>query len=204
MTGSVASLAACKPCRLRGLGPKTHPEWAMAYFDHVIDGVRLDLAHLEPRRLTFFVDKIGRALSIEVRFSNHCFTVGFDDERHDRQHLIWDHRSRRAYDPARHELSRRLPAIVDALPGASVYMTPTDRNYVYLANVVLADGACYPMYFSLRRAAPGHRQQLLIVVESAYPVQDRRRVLAGTTKISFAVLCAKVYQGDRVRPRARR
>ncbi|MGE7157545.1 hypothetical protein ACQKJ1_28010 [Methylorubrum rhodesianum] len=176
----------------------------MAYFDHTIDGVALDLAHLEPRLLSFFVQKVARELSIDVRFSNHCFTCKFEDGRHAATHLIMDHKNRRAYDPERHELSRQLPAIVEALPTASVYMTPTDRNYVYLGNVTTADGQQYPMYFNLRRAPAGHQQQLLMVVESAYPVADRLQVLAGTTKISFPVLCAKVYRGERVRPQARR
>ncbi len=115
-----------------------------------------------------------------------------------------DHKQPRAYDAKRHELSYQLPAVIDALPSASVYLTPTDRNYVYIANVALPDGEQYPMYFTLRRAPREHRAQLLMVVESAYPVRDRRQVLAGTTKISFAVLCAKVYRGEPVRPQARR
>ncbi len=83
--------------------------------------------------------------------------------------------------------------MVEALPSASVHLTPSDRNDVYLAHVTLPDGRAYPMYFGLRRAPADQRQHLLMVVESAYPVADRKRVLAGTAKISFPVLCAKVY-----------
>lgn len=70
----------------------------MAYFDDEVRGTRLDLAHLEPRDLTFFVRTVGRELTIGVRFSNHCFTVAFDANRHDRADLIWDHRRPRSYD----------------------------------------------------------------------------------------------------------
>ncbi len=64
----------------------------MAYFDDEVRGTRLDLAHLEPRTLAPFVRTIGRELTIDVRFSKHCFTVAFDDNLHDRADLIWDHR----------------------------------------------------------------------------------------------------------------
>lgn len=176
----------------------------MAYFEHSIGGVALDLAHLEPRTVAFFVQKVARELAIDVKFSNHCFTVGFEEGVHDPAHRIMDGNRLRAYDPERHELSRRLPAMVDALPGASVYLTPSDRNFVYLASIAMADGRVYPMYFHLRRAPAAHEQQLLLVVESAYPRDDRQQVLVGTTKISFPVLCAKVYRGEAVRPQARR
>lgn len=176
----------------------------MSYFEHTIDGLSLDLAHLEPRELVFFVKKLNRELAIEVKFTNHCFTVDFKDGLHDPKHLIWDHKRRRAYDPERHALSRKLPDLIDALPTAAVYLTPTDRNYVYLANVVLPDGRHYPIYFHLRRAQAGGRQRLLLVVESAYPRSDRQAILVGTTKISFPVLCAKVYRGEPIQPQARR
>jgi hypothetical protein len=117
----------------------------MSYFEHAIDGVSLDLAHLEPRELVFFVRNLNCALAIDVKFTNHCFTVDFKDGVHDPRHLIWDHKRRRTFDPERHELSRMLPDLVDALPNAAVYLTPTDRNYVYLANMVAPDGRLYPI-----------------------------------------------------------
>lgn len=174
------------------------------YFDHVVDGVRLDLAHLEPRGLSFFVKNLGRDLTIDVKFSNHCFTVDFDPEVHDPAHEIMDHKRRRAYDPERHALSRKLPDMITALPSAAVYLTPSDRNYVYLARFEAPDGRFYPMYFHLKRAREASLRNLQMVVESAYPVVDAKDVLTGTTKISFAVLCAKVFKGERVRPQARR
>lgn len=176
----------------------------MAYFNHTIRGDRLDLAHLEPLPLTFHVIKLGRDLTIDVKFSNHCFTVDFDDVIHDEALLIMDHKRRRAYDHERHTLSHNLPAMIAGLPTAAVYLTPSDRNYVYLANVQATDGQLYPMYFHLRRAHPEAPRNLSMIVESAYPVTDRNEVLEGTTKISFPVLCAKIYKGERVKPQARR
>ena len=177
---------------------------ATPYFDYVLDGERLDLAHLEPRGLTFFVKNLGRDLTVDVKFSNHCFTVDFDPAVHNPTHVIMDHKRRRAYDPERHALSRGLPDMIAALPNAAVYLTPSDRNYVYVARLVTPAGMVYPMYFHLRRARDTAPRNLQMVVESAYPVEDARTVLAGTTKISFAVLCAKVFRGERIRPQARR
>lgn len=185
----------------------------MAYFEHSIGGVALDLAHLEPRTLRFFVKNVGRELAIDVKFSNHCFTVAYLPCVHSPTHRIMDASRARAYDPERHGLSHNLPALVDALPDASVYLTASDRNYVYLANVALTGGRIYPMYFRLKRfqADPREQQhqqqashQLQMVVESAYPIEDRQEALEGATKISFAVLCAKVYKGEQVRSRLRR
>lgn len=176
----------------------------MAYFDHAIGGVSLDLAHLEPRGLTLPVRNLGRDLTVDVRFTNHCFTVAFEEGVHDRAALIWDHKRPRAYDRERHELSRGLPAMVDALPGSAVHLTRSDRNYVYFAAVTTPAGQHYPMFFGLRRSPAGAPRDLALVVESAYPVLDRQAVLQGATKIRFEVLCAKVFRGEQVRPQARR
>jgi hypothetical protein len=176
----------------------------MAYFAHSIGGVPLDLDHLEPRTLAFHVEKVGRVLAIDVRFSNHTFTVAFEEGVHDPAYRIMDHNRPRAYDPERHALSHGLPAMIEALPGAAVHLTRSDRNYVYFAATTTAAGQHYPMFFGLRRSPSNGAHQLRLTVESAYPVVDRRAVLEGSTKVSFPVLCAKVYRGERVQPRARR
>jgi hypothetical protein len=91
----------------------------MAYFEHSIGGVALDLAHLKPRTVAFFVQKFGCELATDVRFSNHTSTVKFEEGRHDPAYVIMDHQHRWAQDRERHEMSRDLPAIRDALPTAS-------------------------------------------------------------------------------------
>jgi len=176
----------------------------MAYFNYIIGGVTLDLAHLEPFGLTFFVKNLGRELTIDVKFSNHCFTVDFDAAIHDPALTIMDHKRQRAYDLQRHNLSRNLPSMINALPTASVYLTPSDRNYVYVANLKATNGLVYPMYFHLKRVKDEAPRNLSMVVESAYPIADEKQVLGGATKISFPVLCAKVFKGERVKPQARR
>ena len=95
----------------------------MPYFAHSIGSVPLDLDHLEPRTLAFFVERVGRELAIDVRFSNHTFTVAFAEDVHDPAHRIMDRSRPRAYDPERHALSRGLPAMIDALPGTAVHLT---------------------------------------------------------------------------------
>ena len=176
----------------------------MSYFNHTINGEKLDLAHLEPFAFAFYIRNLNRELTIDVKFSNHCFTIDFDHMVHSPSLLIMDYKRERAYDAERYEMSRNLPDMINSLPNAAVYLTSSDRNYVYLANVKATNGFLYPMYFHLRRAQANSRRNLSMIVESAYPVPSRNEVLKGTTKISFAVLCAKIFKGERVNPHARR
>lgn len=175
----------------------------MPYFPPLtIDGKTVDLAHLEPLSLAFAVMRLdGRMITIDVKFSNHCYTEAFVPDRHDPAHVVMDRGQKRAFDPLRHDLSRYLPDIVRSLPERSVHITRPGRNYVYMAQVAVANSN-YPMFFHLRRG--GDRHDLTMVVESAYPVRDRRAILRGTVKVSFAVLCAKTFRGEEVTSQARR
>lgn len=175
----------------------------MPYFPPLtIDGLAIDIAHLEPFSLAFAVERLGgRTITIDVKFSNHCFTETFAPDRHDPAHLVMDRGRKRVFDPPRHALSRHLPEIVKSLPDRSVHITRPGRNYVYVAQIAVAD-CDYAVFFHLGRG--GERHDLTMVVESAYPVTDRRTILRGTVKISFAVLCAKTFRGETVTSRVPR
>jgi len=170
---------------------------AVPYFPSLtINGQAIDLAHLEPLSLAFAVERLaGRTLTIDVKFTNHCYTETFDPGRHDPAHVVMDRGRKRVFDPQRHDLSRHLPEIIRSLPARSVHITRPGRNYVYVAQVDV-QGSAYPLFFHLRRGAQRH--DLTMVVESAYPVADRQEILRGTSKVSFAVLCAKTFRGERV------
>lgn len=177
----------------------------MPYFPPcTIDGEAIDLAHLEPFAARFEIRNLGRSLTIDVKFSNHCFTTAFDPAVHQRSYVVMDGRRERAFDRERFELSRRLPDMIRSLPDGPVWLTASDRNYAYVARLADEDGRSYPMFFHLKRLRDEAPRNLSLVVESAYPVADVRTVLAGATRISFPVLCAKVFKGEPVRPRARR
>ena len=175
----------------------------MPYFPTLaIDDLPIDLSHLEPLSVVFPVQRLGgRTIAIDVKFTNHCFTIAFEPARHDAGHVVMDGSRKRVFDRQRHELSRLLPAIIRELPGRSVHITRPGRNYVYVAEIALGD-LVYALFFHLKRG--GERHDLTLVVESAYPVADRNAVLRGTSKISFAVLCAKTFRGERVTSNARR
>lgn len=177
----------------------------MPYFPPLtIDGRSVDLSHLEPFSIAFAVRNLGgRELTINVKFSNHCYTTAFDPTVHDPAYIVMDHKVERAFDPQRYFLSRQLPDLLRNLPTCSVWLTATDRNYAYLARLA-NEGIWYALFFRLKRREDLARRNLSMMIESAYPVGDPGRVLAGATKISFAVLCAKVFKGEAVRPRARR
>lgn len=177
----------------------------MSYFPPcTIDGRTIDLVHLEPFAVAFAIKSLGRSLTIDVKFSNHCYTTAFDPAVHHRSHIVMDGRRERAFDPERFDLSRRLPGMIRSLPDGPVWLTASDRNYVYVARLAADDGRSYPMFFHLKRLRDVAPRNLSMMVESAYPVTDVRAVLAGATKISFPVLCAKVFKGEPIRPRARR
>jgi hypothetical protein len=163
-----------------------------------IDGAAIDLAHLEPRLLGCPVKDRAEALQINVRFSNHCFTEAFDPARHGPDLLVMDHKRQRAFDRRRHALSRNLPAMLDALPGATVHQTPERRNYLYCVTLAEPDASgLYQMFFTLRKAGTGPHQ-LELFVESAYDAPGSAR-LKRPSAIRFTVLAWKVYKGEAIR-----
>ena len=115
-----------------------------------------------------------------------------------------DHKTPRAFDQRRYDLSKNLPQLIRALPTAKVHQTPERRNYVYFSVLTELDGEEYLVFFSLKKAHKGQNHDLELFVESAYPsemdaVPSRRRPNA----IRFAILALKVYKGEPVRFAAR-
>jgi hypothetical protein len=167
-----------------------------------IDGAAIDLAHLEPITLGCPVKERAEGLEINVRFSNHCFTEAFDPASHGQDLLIMDHLRQRAFDRRRYELSRHLPAMVAALPAATVHQTPERRNYLYCVTlpgpVESGPDGLYQMFFTLRKAAKASPQQLELFVESAYAGPGTVRVKRPNA-IRFTVLAWKVYKGEAIR-----
>lgn len=159
----------------------------------------IDLTHLEPRRIKCALEGRDDPLQIQVRFSNHCFTVRFLDDVHDVAHLVMDHNQRRAFDEERYLLSANLPEIVDSLPDCKVYQARDKnrgkQNFVYSSSIVGLAGVDYSVFFSISKTAGD--TQLGLFVESAYPLAKNQ---AGkrTGAIRFRVLATKVFRGQRV------
>jgi hypothetical protein len=165
----------------------------------VIDGAVIDLAHLDPLTLGCPIKEPPGELRINTRFSNHCFTEEFDPARHGPALLIMDHKRPRAFDRRRYKLSTNLPAMIAALPAATVHQTPERRNYLYCATLVEA-GVAYQMFFTLRKAGSAAPQHLELFVESAYAAEAGTPArLKRPNAIRFAVLAWKTYKGEAVR-----
>jgi IS30 family transposase len=150
-------------------------------------------------RKTMTYDR-GTEMTCHVRFSNHCFTEEFDPACHGQTLLVMDHKRARAFDRRRYELSRNLPAMVAALPAATVHQTPERRNYLYyvtLAEPTDPDGL-YQMFFTLRKAGRAGPQHLELFVESAYAAAGTVR-LKRPNAIRFAVLAWKIHKGEAIR-----
>ncbi len=142
---------------------------------------------------------ISRNLSISVAFSSHCYTKSFDPAEHDwEQVTLHDGAGKpRVLCPIRHGLSFRLPDMVTALPGAKVFLTPAQKNYVYSVPLDLA-GQSYEMFFMLHRVNKA-AEDLRMTVQSAYPMTTPAARRKRPSAIRFPMLAYKVYRGEPVR-----
>lgn len=174
----------------------------MAYWPpHIINGRELDLLHLEPFILRCPVP-VGPGnplhLQINVRFSCHCFSEAFDPARHDPGVIVMDHKTPRAFDLRRYELSRFLPGLVGAFPERKVHQTYERRNYCYFQALAECDGQIYEVFFNIRRAAAGESHHLNLFVESAYP-SEVLHAAKRPNAIRFSILALKVFKNEPVR-----
>ncbi len=187
-------------CRVRGNSIiSKKPYWPPL----AINGLTIDLAHLEPTTLSCPIPGRAGDLQINVRFSNHCFTEEFDPDRHETGLKIMDHKRPRAFSQRRYELSRNLPDMIAALPRAKVHQTQERRNYLYFTMLASLAGAEYQMFFTLKKAY-GRRYDLELFVESAYLVDDGlARKLKRPHAIRFAILVLKTHRAELVRFAAR-
>lgn len=170
-----------------------------------INGQIIDLDHLEPFQLDFDVQKIDRKLSINVVFSNHCFTDHYDPAVHASSEIVMDHLKERVFCPTRYGLSTNLPEMIRSLPTAPVWQTRHERNYVHFIQVEDQLGTSYPMFFTLKKERRS-ACQLMMMVESAYPLPntDMKALIEKSNKVAFPILCVKVFQDKPLQFNARR
>jgi hypothetical protein len=168
----------------------------------IIDGHGYEFIHLEP--FVFSSEDLRQSLlltyTINVRFSNHCFSEKFDPARHTEAMVVWDGSRKRGFEPERHTLSSRLPDIVRALPTRKVYQTGERRNHVaYEILEEMPNGKIYRIFLNLRTAGMDSVRMgcnLDLFVESAYPATERLR---GTSTVRFTTLCYHTLKGLPVR-----
>jgi hypothetical protein len=113
---------------------------------------------------------------------------------------IWS----RSSCPIRYHISARLPGMIVALshPRSTVVQTARERNWLHSVSIDEPQGK-YHIFFELRRAATGdrERQDLNLVVESAYHQDPSRGQPAVRGAMGFILLCGKVYRGEPIATR---
>lgn len=162
-----------------------------------VDGGLIDLSHLEPFELSVMPAGAFEAVTISVRFHDHCFTETYDPERHD-GFVVTSQASRherRAFNPERYRLSRFLPEIIGEIETKRIAST-REGNMV---RVTLTDGRIYPVFFTLRREN-ARRLSMFVVSAYAWTRHDRP---ATTGEMTFRVAVAKVLKGEKPRFPAR-
>lgn len=160
----------------------------------------LDVSHLGPCIVECTLPKRAAPITIEVKFSNHCYTEKWDEALHVGREVLLDGGGRpRAVCPVRLEQSRRLPELILRMLQAHVYQTP-EANYVCITS---PEGEEYRIYFNLKRSPAGAPAQLTLFVESAYSPRAGALPPQKMTKVRFVILAEKTLLGQRVRRHTR-
>lgn len=101
-----------------------------------------------------------------------------------------DHKQLRLFSVRRYNLSLKLPALAVKLPTKSVYQT-AHHNLVHIALVdEFGQETDYRVFFKLRRTKDG----VLVVVESAYPVDEIEDKKKYDKPIRFVVAVTKAFE----------
>jgi hypothetical protein len=179
----------------------------VAYFKPVVvGGNAVDLTHLDPFALVFFSQVAGHALRVHVTYSNHCFTEKWDAATSGTDDLLLrDGGGRlRVFCETRYRLSLGLPGIIAKLNHSrtKVWQTARERNWCHAIQIDHPTGPYY-VFFEIRRpgVAMRQRQDLNLVVESAYPQDVLRRAPALKGQMNFHLLCGKIFRGQPVSTR---
>ena len=165
-----------------------------------------DFSHLEPFTLDVDSEKAGRTLVVHVRFTAHCFTKGYSAETHpDGEPILRDHGGReRTFCRTRYALSSKLRGLIESLayPRVKVWQTAERRNWAHSVTVDTPKGP-YHVFFELRKAPGGcqYKQDLNLVVESAYPEDPALGKPNLLGNMAFVLLCGKVFLRESVATR---
>ena len=97
----------------------------------VVGGRQVSISHLAPTIFSCPSAAFGRDILIQLEFSNHCYTCGFDAALHSPADVLLHDPKRRVFDPVRHKLSLGLPGMLAQLPTSKVHRSAAKRNFVY-------------------------------------------------------------------------
>ena len=165
----------------------------------LVAGAPVNFSHLEPFEFLVTTEARPGGATVDVRFSNHCFSDAYNAAIHAAPIAdVWDRGQRRVFCPQRYDLSLGLRNIIEALPASPVFLTP-EANFVRI--LMPGDNGIgeYRVYFNAKRGRDGSDVSLFI--ESAYTPDFSKQVLKPTqmTKVRFSVLVDKTIRGEKIK-----
>ncbi|WP_271196701.1 hypothetical protein [Pseudomonas turukhanskensis] len=170
----------------------------MPFFPPItLNGETYDLSHLDPMTLNIDSAMAAKVLTVGVRFSNHCFTKAYNAQDHPAGPILLDAGGRqRSFCQKRYTLSLQLGQLLSELnhPKIQVWQTVERRNWVYSTTVEGHQGP-YHVFFEIKRndRKNRRREDLNMVIESAYPEGDLRGGPSRFGRMGFLLLCGKIY-----------
>lgn len=172
------------------------------YFKNLVIGDQTySFEHLEPFTFQLVSKLAQKTLLIHVTFTNHCFTHKYKPEKYQAGQLLLDTDTPRprVFCPTRYRLSRELN-LADLIrgmthPKCKVSQSKERRNWAYTMQIDNPEGPYY-LFFEIRKAvqAGRQRQDLSIIVESAYPDDPEEKTPVFVGDMSFILLCGKTYK----------
>lgn len=162
-----------------------------------VHGTLFDLSHLEDLACSVELALSGgskKQICVTFRFSNHCYTRGTTTgEEADPMRVVMDGSRIRVFSERRYELSKQLPDLMRDLPNRKVYKTP-HHNLIHLT-MVDEHGAKTDYLIALSLKRQGKSSEMLVVVESAYPldtIEDKKKY---DKPIRFIVALTRAFEG---------
>ncbi len=167
------------------------------------DGVVYDLAHLHPKRLTYWQDakndKPELTYNVDVIFSMHCFTRGIkSNENPDEKLLYVDSRETRVFDFRRYDLSKELPVIVAELHRRKCHHS--GKGNFFVVEVITQEGEHldYEIYFEASRSS--RKGIINLYVQSAYVRDTAHRGNTPKKKpIGFTIILFNILNNKPIR-----
>jgi len=150
-----------------------------------------DLSHLNSRTATYEQpakgDKPVRQYQVEVIFSLHCFTRGFqENEQPERDLLYSDSRETRVFDFRRYELSKQLPRIMQELADRKCYHSGKGNFFTVEVFDEQEEKIEYDIFFEASKSEK--RGTIRLFVQSAYVRDAKHRSRPALNRIGFYVI----------------
>lgn len=165
----------------------------------LVAGAPVNFNHLEPFQFLVATEARPGGATIDVRFSNHCFSKAYNAAIHVAPIVdVWDRGQHRVFNQQRYDLSLGLRNVVEALPTSPIFLTP-EANFVRIVTPSGNGTNEYRVYFNAKH---GHdTSDVSLFIESAYPPDFSKQVLKPSqmTKVRFAVLIDKTIRGEKIK-----